>query len=61
MLRYEYKYDNKGNILRQVRTSFDSFKLIQEFKYDEFGNVTEQIDLDENNLPLGKTVFVYSK
>lgn len=60
-ITYEYKYDDKGNILRQVRTSFDGYKLIHEFKYDEFGNIIEQISFDEKGKPYLKTVFEYSK
>lgn len=60
-ITYEYKYDDKGNILRQVRTSFDGYKLIYEFKYDEFGNMIEQISFDEKGKPYMKTVFEYSR
>jgi hypothetical protein len=60
-ITYEYKYDAKGNIIRQVRTSFDGYKLINEYKYDEYGNMTEQISLDDKGKPGLKRVFKYKK
>ncbi len=45
---YQYKYDDKNNIIREVRTSFDNYKFIREYKYDEFGNMTETHYFDDN-------------
>jgi len=57
-ITYDYKYDAKGNIIRQVRNG-NGTKLIYEYKYDKYGNIIEQIDLDENNKPIIKTAYVY--
>jgi hypothetical protein len=58
---YEYKYDDKHQIIRDVRNGIGGTKLIHEYKYDKFGNMIEQISFDDNNKPALKTVFEYSK
>jgi hypothetical protein len=60
-VKYEYQYDDKGNITKETRISFDGFKLIKGYKYDEFGNLKEQIYFDENDKPVMTTVFEYGK
>ena len=58
---YEYKYDDKGNILRSVRTSFDNYKFVKEYKYDEFGNIKEELSPDEKGKIIMKMVYEYKK
>jgi hypothetical protein len=58
---YEYKYDDKQNIIKEVRNGIGGTKLVKEYKYDNFGNITEQIYFDDNGKPGLKTVFEYSK
>ncbi len=58
---YEYKYDSKNNIIREVRTSFDNYKFIREYKYDEFGNMIETHYFDDNGKLAMIVKYEYSK
>ncbi len=58
---YEYEYNDKNQIIRDVRNGIGGTKLIHGYSYDKFGNILERISYDENNKPAVKLVYEYGK
>lgn len=58
---YEYEYNDKNQIIRDVRNGIGGTKLIHGYSYDKFGNILERISYDENDKPALKMVYEYGK
>jgi hypothetical protein len=58
---YEYEYNDKNQIIKDIRNGIGGTKLIHGYSYDKFGNILERISYDENNKPAVKLVYEYGK
>ena len=58
---YEYEYNDKNQIIKDIRHGIGGTKLIHGYTYDKFGNILERISYDENDKPAVKLVYEYGK
>ncbi len=58
---YQYEYNDKNQIIKDIRYGIGGTKLIHGYSYDEFGNITELISFDEDGKPAVKLVYEYGK
>lgn len=60
-ITHEYNYDDKNNVTKDVRISFDNSKFIKYYKWDKFGNMIEEAYPDDNGFISFKVLYEYSK
>lgn len=58
---YQYEYNDKNQIIKDIRYGIGGTKLIHGYTYDQFGNITELISFDEDGKPAVKLVYEYEK
>jgi hypothetical protein len=64
--KFTYKYDEDGNQIEKLWYFVHDDDVLElslkfKFRYDEFGNMTEEVWYDNEDLPIEKKVYFYSK